>query len=122
MHFLKKLGRLSISGSKIFSFRQPFLGELSPNLDCFITNFKLKFEDSENIKADRVDTVVFSLHQTKCWAVLFGTAGVSLTFIFLMNTIKGSLNLLKLFSSSSEDEAAFLVLTVCFHSESLFTW
>ena len=28
-------------------------------------NFQLTYEDSENIKADRVNTVVFNLHQIK---------------------------------------------------------
>ena len=31
-------------------------------LECFISNFKLKYEDSENIKADRVNIVIFNLH------------------------------------------------------------
>ena len=31
-------------------------------------NFKLKYEDSENIKADHVTTVAFNLHQIKRWA------------------------------------------------------
>ena len=34
-------------------------------LECIITNFKLKYEDLENIKPDRPDTVVFILHQIK---------------------------------------------------------
>ena len=34
-------------------------------MDCFVSNFKLKYEDSENVKADRVNTVVFNLHQIK---------------------------------------------------------
>ena len=36
-----------------------------PILDCFTPNFKLKYEDSENIKADCVDTIVCNLHQIK---------------------------------------------------------
>ena len=31
--------------------------------DCFIRNYKLKYEDSENIEADRADTVGSKLHQ-----------------------------------------------------------
>ena len=38
--FEKKPGRLSAMG----------LGKLLTILDCFILNFKLKYEDSENIK------------------------------------------------------------------------
>ena len=45
-----------------------------PILDCFVPNFKLKYEDSGNIKADRLNTVVFMLHQIKHQA-FFGTPG-----------------------------------------------
>ena len=31
-----------------------------PILDCFIPIFNLKYEDSENIKMDRVNTVLFN--------------------------------------------------------------
>ena len=34
-----------------------------------IPSFKLKYEDSENVKADRVNTVVVNLHQIKRWAL-----------------------------------------------------
>ena len=44
-------------------------------LNCFISNFKLKYEDSENIKADRVNTVVFNLHQIKRRAFFFFFGG-----------------------------------------------
>ena len=36
-----------------------------------IPNFKLKYEDSENITVDQVDTVVFNLHQIKRQALFF---------------------------------------------------
>ena len=39
-------------------------------LDCFIPNFKLKHEDSENIKADRASTVVSNFRQIKRRAFL----------------------------------------------------
>ena len=45
-----------------------------PILDCFITDFKLNHEGSENIKADRVNTVVLNLRQIKPQAC-FGTPG-----------------------------------------------
>ena len=48
---------------------------LKPILDCFIPNFKLPNEDSDNIKADRVSTVDFNLHQIKGWD-FFGTPGI----------------------------------------------
>ena len=37
-----------------------------------IPNFKLKYEDSENIKANPVKTVVFNLHQFKRRAFFLG--------------------------------------------------
>ena len=41
-------------------------------LDCFIPIFKLKYEDLENIKNDRVTTLVFNVHQIKCRAFFMG--------------------------------------------------
>ena len=38
------------------------LANFQPILDCSIPNFKMKYEDSENIKADCVSTVVVNLH------------------------------------------------------------
>ena len=35
-------------------------------------NFKLKNEDSENIKADCVDTVVLNLHHVNHWELFLG--------------------------------------------------
>ena len=41
-----------------------------------LLDFWMKYEDSENIKTDRVSTVVFNLHKIKCQAFsLFGTPG-----------------------------------------------
>ena len=34
-------------------------------MDCFIPKFKLKYDNIENIKTDRVNTVVFNLHEIK---------------------------------------------------------
>ena len=44
-----------------------------PILDCFIPNFKWKYENLENTKADRVNTVVFNLHQIKRRAFFWDT-------------------------------------------------
>ena len=44
-------------------------------MDCFIPKFKLKYDDLENIKTDRVNTVVFNLNQIKQLRFLFGTPG-----------------------------------------------
>ena len=63
---------LFIGGFSNFGFHLTLLGELSTNLDWFIPNFKLKYEGSENIKADRVSTVVFNLHQIKRRAFFLG--------------------------------------------------
>ena len=38
-----------------------------------MSNFKLKHEDSENVKADRVNTVTFNLHQMKRRAFFLDT-------------------------------------------------
>ena len=48
------------------------LMNFQPILDRFIPNFTLKYEDLENIKADRVNTVIFNLHQTNSWAFFLG--------------------------------------------------
>ena len=49
----------SSSGPKILAFGSHCSANFQPILDCFIPNFKLTYEDSENIKADRVSTGVF---------------------------------------------------------------
>ena len=60
MHFSKNPGRLSPEGPEILAFSSHCSTKFQPILDGFISNFS---EDSENIKADRVDTrtVVFNL-------------------------------------------------------------
>ena len=63
----------SSAGPKILGFGSHCSVNFQPILDCFIPNFKLKYEDSENIKADRISTVVSSLHQIKRRAFFFGT-------------------------------------------------
>ena len=52
-------------GSEILTFRSHYSANFQPILDCFIPKFKLKYNSSESIKTDRVDTVVFNLHQIK---------------------------------------------------------
>ena len=51
-----------------------------PILDCFILNFKLRYDDSENIETDHVNAVVFSLNQIKQRNVLLGHL-VDLSFL-----------------------------------------
>ena len=59
-------------GLVVISFGYPLAGELQPIFGCFVPNFKLKYEDSENIKADRVSIVVFKLRQIKSQAFFLG--------------------------------------------------
>ena len=59
---------------KFVAFGSHCSANFQPILDCFIPNFKLTYEDSENINADRVSTVDFNLHRIKRRA-FFGTPG-----------------------------------------------
>ena len=70
MHFSKKLVVCSSVGPKILAFGSHCSANVPPILDCFTPNFKLTYEDSDNIKADCVSTVVFNLHQIKSRAFL----------------------------------------------------
>ena len=65
IHFSKKSGRLSSMGSEILAFGSQCSANLEPILDCFTPKFRLKYHDLENIKKDRVNTVVFNLHEIK---------------------------------------------------------
>ena len=71
--FSNKSGRRSSVGPEILAFVSHCSANFQPILDCFTSNFKLKYEDSENIKDDRVDTIVFNLHQIKHWAFFWDT-------------------------------------------------
>ena len=62
MHFSKKSGRLLSAGFESLAFASHCSANFQPILDCFITNFKLKYEDLDNIKTIGVDTVVSNLH------------------------------------------------------------
>ena len=72
MHFSKKSGGLSSAGPKILAFGSHCSANFQMVLDCFIPNFKLKYDNSGNIKADCINTVVFSLHQIKRRAFFLG--------------------------------------------------
>ena len=56
---------LSSAGPEILAFGSHCSAKFLPILECFTPNFKLKYEDSENIKTDRLNAVVFNLHQNK---------------------------------------------------------
>ena len=62
VHFSKKSGRLSSTGSEILTFGSHCSANFQPILDCFIPKLKLEYDDLEIIKTDRVNAVVFSLH------------------------------------------------------------
>ena len=72
VHFSKTLGCLSSVAPKTLAFSSHALTNFQPILDCFVQNFKLKYEDSENIEADLVHEALFNLHQIKRWAFFFG--------------------------------------------------
>ena len=48
------------------------LGELSTDFRLFCTKIKLEYDDLENIKTDRVNTVVFNLHEITQVKVFLG--------------------------------------------------
>ena len=71
-NFLKKSDRLFISGFKILAFGGHSLPNFQPIMDCFIPNFRLKYKDSENIKAGRVNPVVLNY----VGRLFFGTSSI----------------------------------------------
>ena len=79
MHFSKNLVVHSSAGPKMLAFGSHCSRNFQSILDCFITNFKLKYKDSENIKADRVSRVIFNLHQIRRQA-FFGTFSSTCTY------------------------------------------
>ena len=50
-------------GSEILAFGSQCSVNFQLILDCFIPNFKLKYDNLENIKTDFVNTVIFNLHE-----------------------------------------------------------
>ena len=72
MYFSKKSGRLSSTGSEILTFSSQCSANVQPILDCFVPKFKSEYDDLENIKTDRVNAVVFILHQIKCLRAFLG--------------------------------------------------
>ena len=75
VHFSENLVVCSSAGLKILTFSSHYSANFQTILDCFIPNFKLKYEDPENIKANSVSTVVLNLHQIKRLTIFFGTPG-----------------------------------------------
>ena len=64
-HFSKKSGRLSLTGSEILA-----LG--SHCMVNFQTKFKLEYDDLENIKADRVNSIVFNFIKSNNQSLFLG--------------------------------------------------
>ena len=75
MYFLKKIESSVISGPEILAFG----GHSSMNIQLILVSFipilKIKYEDSENIKTEGINTVVFNLDQIKQRNFL-GTHGI----------------------------------------------
>ena len=61
MHFPKKKCHLSSTDPVITAFGSHCLPNLKTILNWLIPDVKLTYGDSENIKTDRVNTVVFNL-------------------------------------------------------------
>ena len=57
IYFTKELGRLSSAGPEILVFVSHCSANFQPIFDCFIPNLNLKYEDSENIKADCIQSL-----------------------------------------------------------------
>ena len=71
--FEKKSGHPSLAGHEILAFGSHSSANFQQILDCLMTNLKLKYEDSENIKLDLVNTVVFNLRLIKRRAFFWDT-------------------------------------------------
>ena len=76
--FSKKSGWLSSAGPEIQAYVSHCSANFQPILDCFIPNFKLKYENSENVKADLVNTdfIRFQLTSNQT-SDIFGTPSIS---------------------------------------------
>ena len=64
--FRKNRVDCSSAGPKILAFGSHSSVNFQPILNCFIPNFKLKYEDSESLKTDCVNAVVFNLNDFQC--------------------------------------------------------
>ena len=68
------MGCPSSASPEILAFGNHCSVIFQPILNCFVPNFKLKYEDSEDIKTDSVNRVVLNLHQIKRRAFFLGHA------------------------------------------------
>ena len=62
--FFEKIGCPSSTSSEMLDFGSHCSTNFQPILDCFIPKFKLKYDDSENIKPGRVNTYFKSNSQS----------------------------------------------------------
>ena len=62
LHFSRKSCCLSSGGPEIAGFHSHYSANFPPTLSWFISNVKLKYEDSDDIKTDRENTLIFNLH------------------------------------------------------------
>ena len=65
VHFSKKSGCRSSAGPEMLAYVSHRSAKFQAILNCFTPNSKLKCEDLENMKTDRVNTFVFNLYQIK---------------------------------------------------------
>ena len=86
MRIKLKSGRLSSTGSEILTSGSHCSANFQPILDCFIPKFKLEFDDLENIKTDRLNTVLFNLRQIK-QSKVFETPGTSENATVMQNYV-----------------------------------
>ena len=91
MHFSKKSGRLSSTGSEILTFGSHCSTNFQPILDCFIPKFKLEYDDLENIKTDRVNAVFFQLTSNQTFKLFFGDTRYFILHAFSHGSFKGKL-------------------------------
>ena len=70
---------------EILAFVSYYSANFQPILDCFIPNLKLMYEHSENIKADRLETVVFT-HIKSNVELFLGTPGIYLCYYMAVDT------------------------------------
>ena len=87
MRFSKNLIVCSSAGPKILGFSSYCLTNFQQILDCFIPNFKLKYEDSENIKGGPCKYSYFQLTSNQTLSVFLGTLGTFLVAQLFGQTI-----------------------------------
>ena len=75
MHFPKDLVVCSSVGREILAFGSHWLAKFQPILSCLIPNFKLKYEDSEDIRSRSCKCSRFQFASNQTSGVYVGTPG-----------------------------------------------